>query len=338
MLETLSYAIIEDNVGDQEEVAKQIVSAGFIADKLIDVAETYDDAKALLEGHAEQLDVVFLDLRLPRDAQDGRPERAHGKKLLDLIHGELNRRAEVDIRVIVVSGEDIQDGMTDATLRQHYSPTLVDIAPKADLPSRIKSSVKKLTKDPLLMRLRRARVDVAAEYEDLMNTGLSVDDRLKAAKRLACRLVRYDGDFRKGRVGAWDGIGEDLNGAIKAIVESRFRAPRPGYGIVKIDNLGPGEYWEQFLWRGAMLQHLYTINAYRGVFQHLEEQAYTLGSDKPDEWKVPAEVLAQVEQGDRVIQAVELLVRELLDWYLPWHEQIYQPWAAAQRAAAGGGS
>jgi hypothetical protein len=337
MLETLRYAIIEDNRGDQQEVANQVVGAGFDAANLLDVAETYEQAKALLEEHAERLDVVFLDLRLPRDAQDGRPERAHGKRLLDLIHGELNRRAEVDIRVIVVSGEDIQDGMTDATLHQHYAPTLVDIAPKADLPSRIKSSVKKLKKDPLLMRLRRARVDVAAEYEDLMNTSLSVDDRLKAAKRLACRLVRYDGDVRKGRVGFWDGIGEDLNGAIKAIIESRFSASGR-HGVVKIANLGHGDYWEQFLWRGAMLQHLYTINAYRGVFQHLDEQAYTLGSDRPDEWKVPPEVLVQVERGDRVIQAVELLVRELLEWYLPWHEQVYQRWAAAQRAAAGGGS
>jgi hypothetical protein len=185
--------------------------------------------------------------------------------------------------------------------------------------------------------MRRAHIDIDGEYEILTNTALTVNDRLKAAKRLACRLVRYDGDYRKQRVGACDGYGEDLNGAIKAIIEGRFVAPGR-HGVVKIANLGHGDYWEQFLWRGAMLQHLYTINAYRGVFQHLEEQAYTLGADKPDEWKVPAEVLAQVERGHLVIQAVELLVRELLEWYLPWHEQIYQPWAARQRGAAGGGS
>ena len=156
MLETLSYAIIEDNIGDQDEIANQVISAGFLAKNLVDVAETYEEAKALLEENAVRLDVVFLDLRLPRDAQDGRSEREHGKKLLDLIHYDLNRRAEVDIRVIVVSGEEIQDGMTDATLHQLFDHTLVDIAQKVDLPNRIKASVKKLMKDPLMTRLRRA--------------------------------------------------------------------------------------------------------------------------------------------------------------------------------------
>ena len=85
-----------------------------------------------------------------------------------------------------------------------------------------------------------------------------------------------------------------------------------------------------------MVQHLYTINAYRGIFHHLEEQAYSLRHGGPDEWNIPAEVLRRVEDGDRVIQAVELLVRELLEWYLPWHEQVYQPWASSLSGAAGG--
>ena len=60
-----------------------------------------------------------------------------------------------------------------------------------------------------------------------MNRSLSVDERLKAAKRLACRLVRYDGDYHQGRVGACDGYGEDLNGAIKGIIEVALQPLNP---------------------------------------------------------------------------------------------------------------
>jgi hypothetical protein len=41
-------------------------------------------------------------------------------------------------------------------------------------------------------------------------------------------------------------------------------------------------------------------------------------------------VLSAVEGGEVVGKLIEVAVSEILDWYLPWHEQVYLPWARAE--------
>jgi CheY-like chemotaxis protein len=271
MLNTIRYAVIEDNPADLEEVGNQVCSAGLDPRNLLALAGTYEDARRELERHARELDLVFLDLRLPRDGTDANPERAHGNRLLDLIHEDLNRRPDVRIRVIVISGEDIQDGLTDDNLRKVYRKTLVEIAPKRDLPRHIQNAVKQLLKDPLLERVKNARIDIVDPYETLVDTSLAVDERLMAAKRLVCRLICYDGDYGANRPGACL-YGDDLNAAIKDLIEDRFTRDSRG-GLVRLGNLtNAHDHWGQFLWRGAIFQHLYTINSYRNIYEHLAHQ------------------------------------------------------------------
>ena len=46
-----------------------------------------------------------------------------------------------------------------------------------------------------------------------------------------------------------------------------------------------------------------------------------------------AQWLAGARQSEDLdLQIVELIVRELLDWYLLWHEQVYLPWKEAKIA------
>jgi hypothetical protein len=329
MLDSLRFVVVEDKADDRREVLNRLSDAGLIPENKLGEAATYEEAKALLEERAQELNVVFLDLNLPRDTRDGWPERGHGKRLLDLIHTDLNRRPRVDIRVVVVSGEDIHDGMTDAMMRDHYAGTLIGITAKSELPTALKANLKRLQKDPLFGRLRRMGVDVLSDYQTLFDNTKPTIDRLESAKRLACRLVRYEGDYRRGKIGACDEYGEDINRAIKEIIEDRFEEDWRGR-YVKIKSIKIGDSWNRFLWRGVMLQHLYTINSYRRAFVHLQEQPYASGENGTDEWMIPHEVRQRVEKGDNVAEMIELAVEELLEWYLPWHEQVYLPWAQKQ--------
>jgi hypothetical protein len=331
MLDTLQFVVIEDKADDRREVLNRLSDAGFTPENKLGEAATYEEAKTLLEEQAQKLNVVFLDLNLPRDSRDGRPERAHGKRLLDLIHDDLNRRPWVDIRAIVVSGENIHDGMTDEMMRERYAGTLVGIAAKSELPVTLKASLKRLQKDPLLARLRRLSIDVLSDYLTLFDNTKAIIDRLESAKRLACRLVRYEGDYRRGKIGVCDGYGEDLNRAIKEIIEDRFEA-RNGKRYVQIRSIKTGDSWNRFLWRGATFQHLYTINGFRRAFAHLQEHPYAPSDNGADEWASPPEVRQRVEQGGNVAQMIELAVEELLEWYMPWHEQVYLPWAKMQES------
>ena len=82
--------------------------------------------------------------------------------------------------------------------------------------------------------------------------------------------------------------------------------------------------WSSFLWRGTTFQHLYTINSYRNLLEHIEEQPFR-AINGPG-WNIPDDVMDKCEKGERLGQMIELIMTELLEWYLPWHEQVYLPW------------
>ena len=46
--------------------------------------------------------------------------------------------------------------------------------------------------------------------------------------------------------------------------------------------------------------------------------------------------LPKMEKGIRIGMIAELITIDLLEWYLPWHEQVYLPWYQGQQSAAGG--
>jgi CheY-like chemotaxis protein len=331
MLETLKFVIVEDKAEDRNEVLSQLADADFRPANKLGAAETYQDAKALLEEHAANVDVVFLDLNIPRDSRDGRPEKSHGKAILDIIHTDLNRRVGNDIRVIVVSGEDLQDGVQDQLFLDFYKGTLVGIAQKAELPRMLKASVRRLKKDPRRSLIRRLELEVLDHYDTVTDPGKPVKERLKSAKTLAIKLVQNEVDHHNGRLGSCERYADDLHRIIKECIELRFDEDANGRRRVKAAAITAPGRWGLFLWRGAMLQHLNAINSYRNIFEHIEEQPYRCGSKETQGWEIPPEVLRSAEAGEAAGKLIELTVKDLLDWYLPWHEKVYLPWAKAQR-------
>lgn len=331
MFEQLKFMVIEDVERDRFEVLNQLSDAGFEPQNRLASPATYEDAVEALGNHAEDLDVVFLDLNLPRDATDARPEKGHGRNLLNLIHRSYNPRA--GIRVVVVSGEDLLDGFTDQTMYDAWPGTLVSIAQKAALARTMKASLKRLKRDPLAQHIRRVgATDLLDLYEVVVDASQSIGSRLKAARGMGLRMARNEVEHHLGRVGSTDGYADNLNGLIKDHIEERFsptqtrNGPRYFIDIGKIESDGG---WTAFLWRGSMVQHLYVLNHYRNTHEHLREQPYDHGGTNI--WDIPRDVLKSVREGRMVGVVVESIVRDLLQWYLPWHEQVYKPWREGQR-------
>jgi CheY-like chemotaxis protein len=325
--------IVEDKDEDRREVLNCLADSAFCdGEDILGTPATYDDALAVLREKAAEVDVVLLDLNLPREERDARPEKGHGKAILDHIH-LLNRGASIHIRVIVVSAEELAESWDGELLKQAYPDTLVGVVRKADLKPMLRANLKRLRRDPLRDRIRRLGVDVLDQYDVTFDPTYPIGERVKEARRIAIRLVRYELDQWSGRVGASDGFADKLIELIKQ-VEDRFApSQRDGRRRIDVSALTASGGWGAFLWRGTLVQHLYTLNSYRNDYEHINEKPFRGDGTTTNQWSIPPEVLDSLERGDTVGKIVELIVREILEWYLPWHEQVYLPWSSI---AAGG--
>ncbi|MBT2989940.1 MAG: response regulator [Candidatus Thiodiazotropha sp. (ex Ctena orbiculata)] len=326
MLEKLKFIVVEDKENDRREVLNKLAKAGFNAGNLLGTPETYEGAREMVSTQPDQVDVLFLDLNIPRSEDDYRPEKGHGHKLLEWIHEDINRRPGNHIRVVVVSGEDLLDGVADKIWLERYDGTLVSIAQKAALDVTLKASLKRLKKDPLLQRVKRAGLTILDEYECAFDHERSVTERLEAARRIAIQLVRNEVDHHAGDSELTERYADDLNGLIKFGIENRFDEDERGRRRIKASRMNTEDGWPGFLWRGALVQHLYAINSYRNLYTHIAEQPYESANQAAPIWEIPPEVLETANRGIAVGQILEAIVKELLNWYLPWHEQVYQPW------------
>jgi hypothetical protein len=86
-----------------------------------------------------------------------------------------------------------------------------------------------------------------------------------------------------------------------------------------------------------MYQHIYAINTYYNQYKHLAQQPYTSPTGTQDEWTISKHELEHFTDGHDAVQIVPVLVKELLRWYLPWHEQVYLPWCRKVRGLGGSG-
>ena len=328
MFENYKFIVVEDKDADRVEVLTQLADANFTRANLLAKPATYQDALEAITDHQNELDVVFLDLNLPRDATDARPEKGHGRNLLNFIHRSLNPGA--NIRVVVVSGEDLLDGFNDQNMYELFAGTLVGIAQKSSLAVTLKRSLRQLRRDPLAQRIRRAKmVEVADLYELVVDAAQPAAERLKAARSLAIRLVRYEVDHYQGRVDATIGYADRLSELIRDHIESRFAEDNyERRRLVKVGAIQSDGGWGAFLWRGATVTHLRALNSYRNGQIHLAEQPYVTAS--PNSWQIPRESLEAATSGRALGVVAEAIVRDLLEWYLPWHEQVYQPWREKQ--------
>jgi hypothetical protein len=283
MIDSLKYSVVEDKETDLDEIFDRLSDAGFVGENCCGTAGTYEEAKALIEEHAKDMNVLFLDLNIPLNDQDGQPEKRHGTNILKLIHSDLNNRSGVDIRVIIVSGEDLDDGVQDEHYKELYKGTLVGIAQKANLPKMLKANIKRLRKDPLRNRIIRDELNVITFYDKVFDPNQPIKERLDAARSLSIRIVQNEVDFQNQQIGSSIQYADDLNGLIKYCIENRFN-PVGGIKRIKVSMINSPGGWGSFLWRGFLVQHLYAINSYRNLFVHIHEQPYTCSGNDSDQW------------------------------------------------------
>jgi CheY-like chemotaxis protein len=322
----LTFIVVEDTINYQTEVLNQLGKAGFDPANHFGIAATYDDAKELLQKHATDLDVVFLDLNIPRSEQDPKPEDKHGTALLDIIHQDLNKRPSVDIRVIIVSGQDLAANEAAKNLMlAHYSPTLVGVAEKAAITEMLKANLKRLRRDPMVANLRRLGIDIVTQWEALTDTSKPTLDRLSAGRAIAIRIAQNEIDYREGQERSHPEFDDKL-GWIGAHIMKRFDKPQDSNkqhvstGLIRSKG-----GWGSFLWRGILMEHFRTIDNYWNAYKHRGERPYRNPTQDPDEWRVSDHLVERGNRGEIAVKIVELCVRDLLEWYLPWHEQVLAP-------------
>lgn len=327
----LNFLIVEDH--DQEARTLQEVLLDLGLGHCLGVAKSALAAREEIMTHRADVELVFLDLSVPLSGAGSRIDNDVGYELLEWIHTDLNRPGSRKTRVVIVSGQYDLTGVLDKKLRIGFDGTLIGVVHKENLKSELGQVVAILNRDPLLEALIRLQVDVVAEYQTLNSSGASTKDKCQAAKLIACRLLMNDGDYRAKKLGACQ-FGDDLNKAIKQVVERRFKSEAGKRTFVEKKYLAPGEKWEEFIWRGAMVEHLYGINNYRNRIEHLPQQPYT-DESKQDEWKIPRDLGESFSRGDDVVEILQVLVKALLKWYLPWHEQVYLAWVNKQEVKKG---
>lgn len=70
------------------------------------------------------------------------------------------------------------------------------------------------------------------------------------------------------------------------------------------------------------MEHFSSINTYWNAYKHLGDRPFHNPTQDPDEWRIPNDLMERGKDGEIVVKIVELAVRDLLEWYLPWHEQV----------------
>lgn len=319
----LKFIIVEDNKQYQLEVLNQLGRAEFDPENRLGVAGTYDDAKELLEENATNLNVVFLDLNIPRNENDSQPEDRHGTALLDLIHQDLNKRPSVYIRVIVVSGQDLAaNEAAKAMMMDHYCPTLVGVVEKPSMAQMLKANLKRLRQDPVLKSLRRLGINLEAQWDTLTDTSKPTLARLDAGRTIAIRIAQNEIDYREGHEHSHPEFDDDLPKLCRHLMD-RFRsADEEAWPQVSMTTITSRAGWGGFVWRGVLMEHFRLINSYWNVYKHLSVRPYHNPTPDPDEWSIPGTLMERAQSGEFVVKIVELAVRDLLEWYLPWHEQV----------------
>jgi CheY-like chemotaxis protein len=327
------FIIVEDHDQEARTLQEVLLEFGFRPEDCLALVASETEARREIITSEAELALVFLDLSIPTSESDTRIDNEVGYGLLDWIQTDINQRGGRRIRVVIVSGQYDLTGTPDKKFRTGFEGTLLGVVHKENLRSDLSQVIAELDRDTLLGDLIRFEVDIIQEYQIVVDAGSSVADKCQAAKRLACKLVMNEGDHRAGRLGSCRRYADDLSGAIKQLIKDRFNDNVPDVRRVTKSNIRSGDSWSKFLWRGVMIEHLYGINNYRNRTEHLPDHDYSGAPGTADQWEVPHDVLTYFSHGDDVEEIIQLQVKALLRWYLPWHAQVYLPWAKSQASS-----
>ena len=325
ILRDVGYFVVEDREQSLRNVLQQARQAGFR--KKIGVAENLAEATIALGEHWKEIDLVFLDLNIPADQSDSHPRKDHGQALLELIHKDFNRRGEHSITVIIVSGEVDSDAERQLWV-DHYSPTVLDLASKDNLTEDFRHCVQRYFEDPLKVAIRSIWPEAFANFDVVTDTGKSKNDRSLAAIQLGCVMLKNIDEFESANDGVPTSSSSDLNTLIKEYLGRNFDPASPNKPNQVYSNLRKlKRRRDEWGLRGYVVEHLYSVHKYRNAIIHLSDTGpFHDGRSDYAIWDGERDLISRLENAERTCKIIQLVVEDIVEWYLPWHEQVYRPW------------
>jgi hypothetical protein len=333
LLANVRYYVVEDRDESLRDVLQQARLVGLKADRKIGVARNLGDAIQEISDKWQEIDLIFLDLSIPDDAVDSSLQgKDRGKRLLDLIHKDLNSRGMHRISVIIVSGE-VDDESDQEMWVDRYQPTVIGFVSKDDMTVGIRQCVFRYCDSGMDSRLGRLWPAAVPMFRDVNNQSKSATDRSLAAYELGCLLLKNVEAYECSRLTQPPSGGTDLNALVKGYLDRNFR-PSPKGGIFSDLRYLRGQPG-QWILRGYMIEHLYSLLKYRNAVVHLTDTGpFHDGKNDYGLWRECPDVVKRLTDAKGICEILSIIVQDILEWYLPWHERVYLPWKS--QPASGG--
>lgn len=324
MLRDVRFFVVEDREQSVRNVLQQARLAGFQPDLKIGVAGNLADATSALNEHWKDIDLVFLDLNIPADESDNHPRKDHGQKLLEIIHKDINQRGAHSIAVIIISGEVDSEAERQLWV-EHYSPTVLDLASKDNLTEDFRRCVQRYFEDPFKAALRSVWPEAFDNFDTVTDANKSANDRSLAALQLGCQMLKNIDEIESADEGIGTTSSSDLNTLVKEYLSRNFdpvSADRPHQVYSNLRKLKRSR--DKWVLRGYLVEHIYSIYKYRNAIIHLSDTGpFHDGRNDYAIWSGDRDLITRLEKAERTCRIIQLIVEDVVEWYLPWHEQVF---------------
>ncbi len=333
-LSELRFAIVEDRHDAIENLLVVIKGAGMSLGHCVGKWTDFDGARAGLDAKCRDIDLLFLDLNIPLNANDSKPTKDHGRTILDLILNDLNRRGPHKMSVVIVSGE-VNENYERNLWLGNYKAIVVGLAMKGQLTTALPEILNRYSEDPYTGEIRADWSAAEPYYQTLTDEEETAESRSLACLTLSCLLMRNIAQYEQKLPDQTGLSGKQLSDLIREYLARNFnpiKAGGPSFCNLKFLKGSAGDW----VLRGYLIEHLYAINNFRNGIIHISDTGpFHDGAGHYGTWgdgKVPVE---RLENADRLCRILVMIVQDVLDWYLPWHRKVYAPWIKTLSASAG---
>lgn len=326
-LEDVRYFVVEDREDALTSVLQMARVSGLRTENRLGVAKDLDSAMTTINTKWRDIDLILLDLNIPKNDDDTHLSKDNGEIILKLVHEDINLRGGHAISIIIVSGE--VDSSFEERFWLNHRPTVIGLAAKNELSKTLPQCLQKLSQDSILLQLRRVFPEAQHAYLDLTDPNKSANDRSLAGLKLGCFILKSINAYEYNRTDAAYAQTQDLNSLIREYLQRNFEAPH--YSDLR-KLRGSRQKW---ILRGYMVEHLYSLLKYRNSIIHLIDTGpFHDGSNEYAIWADYPDVIRYLERADGICKILAQIAQDLLQWYLPWHEKVYLPWK--QSVSSGG--
>lgn len=301
---------------------------------------TYQDVESARAGLAakwQEIDLLLLDLNIPLNSKDSLPEKRHGASILDFVLNDLNSRGNHKISVIIVSGEVEPTVERGLWLDGKYKSVLVGLAAKGQLSVTLPEILRSYCEDHYVAVLRAHWPAAEQGFQTIINDEEDAERRTLACQTVASLMLKNIAQYERKLPDQNSIAGLQLKDLLNDYLVRNFNPANPAnpkgvYPILKHFK-GPADSW---VLRGYIVEYLSTINSFRNAFIHISDTGpFHNGSSSYGLWTEFNDEISRLERGHRMCQMLVLLMKDVLDWYMPWHRKVYTSWLKTQTPSSG---